>query len=123
MPIDYSGLAFPKGATRKSEQRRKKKTRTELIAEVRRAVWKRDRVCRYTRQARPDDEMHEIVSRAKLRGRPITELFSMSNCIRLSRDTHREVTEHRLRIEPLTTAGADGLVEFVNTKTGEISKE
>jgi hypothetical protein len=55
--------------------------------------------------------MHEIVSRAKLRGRPDAEIFNTRNCIQLTRDEHEAVTHNRMWID-VGEQGADGCAYF-----------
>jgi len=107
-------LALPKGEPGFRKQERERIERTALIASVHDAVWARDNGgCRVGGCTwHPDDEMHEIRSRAQLRGRPDAEVFNTANCIRLCREHHRDVTEHRLTVGCLTDRGADGDVVF-----------
>jgi hypothetical protein len=80
-------------------RREKRATRAAVIKHTRILVWMRDAACRHTHVASPDDEMHEVISRAKLRGRPPMEIFNTWNCLRVSHETHRQLTEHTLAIE------------------------
>jgi hypothetical protein len=110
-------LALPKGEPGFRKQERERIFRNALIAEVREIVFVRDwGGCRVPGCGSPSrlvtDEMHEIRSRAELRGRPDAEIFNRANCIRLCRDHHRDVTEHRLRVRCMTDQGADGEVVF-----------
>lgn len=57
--------------------------------------------------------MHEMASRAQLRGKPPEEVFTTRNCLRLCRDCHHDVTQHRKTLIPRTEAGADGVVDVV----------
>jgi ADP-ribose pyrophosphatase YjhB (NUDIX family) len=108
------GLMFPKGETLEQKRERERRHEADVIAAVREAVWKRDRVCRATGKARADDEMHEINSRAKTRGLPPEVRFNTRNCVRLSRKVHHELTANRLTIVvDKPSLGADGPLRFV----------
>jgi hypothetical protein len=56
-------------------------------------------------------EMHEIRSRAQLRGKAPEIIFSTTNCLMLCSAHHRDVTERRLWLRPATDAGADGVIQ------------
>ena len=49
-------------------------------------------------------EMHELKSRAQLRGRPPEEIFNTANAVALCSECHRRVTERKIEL----VAGADG---------------
>jgi hypothetical protein len=118
-PRNASLLAYKRRAptgiprTIKATKRAKRATRRAVIAATRAKVWLRDGACRYSRNASETDEMHEVVSRAKLRGRPPDEIFNTRNCLRLARAVHERVTRGQLRIEFLDVArGCNASVEF-----------
>ena len=49
-------------------------------------------------------EMHEMRSRAQLRGRPPEDIFNTANALALCSECHRRVTERKIEL----VAGADG---------------
>lgn len=101
---------FPKPIPRKIERQRLKRTRAEHISRVRSAVVSRDGKCRSCGE-RGRLEMHEVRSRAQLRGKHFTEIFTLQNCLMLCRECHRKVTEHRLDITICDkTRGCNGQV-------------
>lgn len=57
--------------------------------------------------------MHEIRSRAQLRGKPPEEIFSTENCLMLCFECHHLVTARRILIETTTDRGADDKVKFI----------
>lgn len=79
------------GAFRSSPKTRKKRqARNAIIAVTRPKVFTRDPCCRRCkRPGRPDDHMHEVLSRAQLRGRPSAEVFSTTNTLRLCKLCHQ----------------------------------
>lgn len=108
------GLMFPKGETLEQKRERERRHEADVIAGVRKAVWRRDYCCRATGTARADDEMHEILSRAKTRGLSAEARFNTRNCVRVSKAVHRELTANRLTIVVEDPArGADGPLRFV----------
>jgi 5-methylcytosine-specific restriction endonuclease McrA len=107
----------PTGPTRAEQKHAARQHEADVIAATRRAVFLRDKGCRCCHSdGRRIDEMHEIQSRAKLRGRPPEEIFTKQNCLRLCKACHASVTGkvggHRVWIEVTTPAGADGPVTF-----------
>jgi 5-methylcytosine-specific restriction endonuclease McrA len=96
-------MKFPKPVSRKQDKAAKKARRKAHLATIRRQVSMRDRRCRACGElfgvGELTPEMHELQSRAQLRGRPIEELFSLKNCVMLHRKCHRDVTEHRLSLD------------------------
>lgn len=83
----------PAEPTREEKKAARKEAEKAVIAEVRIEVFKLDSACICGR-CRPsdNDEMHEVVSRAKTRGLPPEVRFNTANCVRLSRSCHRKVT-------------------------------
>ena len=107
----------PTGPTRAEQKHAARQHEADVIAATRRAVFLRDKGCRCCHSdGRRTDEMHEIQSRAKLRGRPPEEIFNTRNCIRVCREDHASITGKvggdRIRVEPMSAAGADGPVMF-----------
>lgn|SRR5678810_523747 len=108
-----------KTVSRAVEKEERKKTRAQVVTETRARVFALDKAC-ICGSCKPDatDEMHEVQSRAKLRGRPPEEIFNVENCVRLSRRCHRLVTGELgkgkgLRLKFLDKRGAMGRVELV----------
>jgi 5-methylcytosine-specific restriction endonuclease McrA len=93
-------MKFPKPASRKEEKSAQKVRRKAHITKIRLLVSMRDRRCRVCGEifgtGEQTAEMHELKSRAQLRGRPIEEIFSLENCVMLHRKCHRDVTEKRI---------------------------
>ena len=115
-PYPMTPLAFPKPPSRKSEKRAARQVRRTQIALIRRKVGQRDRRCRVCGEGfgygELTPEMHELTSRARLRGRPPEEIFNMTNCVMIHRRCHREVTERRVSLAPVDPAqGANGFLE------------
>ena len=77
----FNALQLPKPISRKAEKAALKRKRQAHIARV--------RLSEYT------PEMHEIQSRAALRGRPVEDIFNLDNCVMLHRKCHRDITEHK----------------------------
>lgn len=80
--------------TREERKGEKKAVKSHVIAQVRARVFELDRAC-ICGKCKPSDkfdEMHEVVSRAQLRGRPPEDIFNVRNCVRLSRKCHLLVT-------------------------------
>jgi len=108
---------LPKPRSQRLERAAKKAHRKRVIRRIREQVRLRDPRCRHCR-ALPRVgvegrlEMHELQSRARLRGKAPEEIFNRRNCIMLCRECHRAVTEHRLIASPMGEAGADGDVDF-----------
>lgn len=94
-----SSPVSPTGPSREEETRLAYAHRVAVIAACRVVVFARDRECRICHR-RPwhTDEMHEIKSRAQLRGKRPEDIFCPENCVRLCRDCHRKVTEHEVWI-------------------------
>ena len=60
--------------------------------------------------------MHELRSRAQLRGKPPEEIFNTANCVMLCHDCHVEVTDHRIDLVPVDQdAGANGKLDVQRT--------
>jgi len=113
-PISPTG---PSAAARKADER---DCRNELIAAVREKVFLRDKSCRCCDGAGSRyDQMHEIRSRAQLRGRPDAEIFCLANCVRVCPRCHRKLTGAlgggRLWLKPITRDGANGKVLVVSS--------
>ena len=104
-------LRFPKGRTRAQDKQTKRVHRADLIRAVRLQVMQRDtscRVCGSTNGA----EMHELVPRSLLRGRPPEDIYNLVNCLRLCSRCHGQVTRHELTLVPASERlGANGRVE------------
>lgn len=79
--------------SRQEQKGVKRQTKTDVIKVVRARVFELDRacICGGCRPS-PQDEMHEVVPRSALRGRPPEEIFNVRNCVRLSRKCHAQVT-------------------------------
>ena len=105
-------MLFPKPRPRRLVKKDQKAHRKAVIRAVRDVVRHRDPTCRVcgTVPTAGRLEMHEIRSRAQLRGKAPEEIFSTTNCLMLCSTHHREVTERRLFLIPATEAGADGPV-------------
>ena len=91
--------------TRADEKARARRIEVAVIQAVREWIWtNRPPWCQLCQGARHaecagfPDEMHEDPSRAKTRGKPPWERFSIIICGRLCHACHRDVTENRLRI-------------------------
>ena len=114
-PISPTG---PSANDRKADER---DCRNEVIGAVREQVFRRDTHCRVCgKPGSRFDEMHEIRSRAQLRGRPIEEIFCTANCVRVcARPCHAKLTGTlgggRLWLKPLTRDGANGAVVVVSS--------
>jgi hypothetical protein len=79
--------------TIKQEKTEKRAGHRDVVSDVRAKVFELDRACICGKCPPSDtDEMHELESRAKTRGRPPEERFSTKNCVRLSRKCHLETT-------------------------------
>ena len=107
-------------ASREQERAKRRRTRAQVVADARVAVFALDARCICGSCPPADtDEMHEVVPRSKLRGRPPEEIFNTRNCDRLSRRCHQLVTGtlgkgQALRIAFLDRArGAMGRTELV----------
>lgn len=106
-------LRFAKPEPRKAQKARLKADRNALIASVRRDVMQRDTRCRVClKSGLTGLEMHEIVPRSRLGGMKPHEIFNTVNCIALCRHCHRDVTENRIDLVPVSESlGANGPVE------------
>ena len=86
----FNHLQYPKPISRKAEKAALKRKRQAHIARVRLSVSIRDRRCRLCGDVfgvgEYTPEMHEIQSRAALRGRPGAAIFNLDICV--------ESTEH-----------------------------
>lgn len=105
---------LPKPETRRTEKRRQRRHRHEVVRTVRAVVLARDQRCRSCGVRHATLEMHELRSRAQLRGRSPEDIFNTENCLMLCRQCHQRVTERRITIEPCTDRGADGQVTIMN---------
>jgi 5-methylcytosine-specific restriction endonuclease McrA len=110
-------LKFPKPKSRKSEKRREKAHRNAVIAAVRSDVVRRDPRCRCCGDFLFNHgEMHELRSRAQLRGKLPEEIFNTANCVMLCHACHVEVTDHRIDLVPVDQdAGANGKLDVQRT--------
>jgi hypothetical protein len=60
--------------------------------------------------------MHELRSRAQLRGKLPEEIFNTANCVMLCHACHVEVTDHRIDLVPVDQdAGANGKLDVQRT--------
>jgi len=110
-------IKFPKPKPRKSEKRREKAHRNAVIAAVRADVVRRDPRCRCCGDFLFNHgEMHELRSRAQLRGKLPEEIFNTANCVMLCHACHVEVTDHRIDLVPVDQeAGANGKLDVQRT--------
>lgn len=92
------GLALPKGRTARALRADKRVAANVWKAWVRRLVFATHRGCQLCHRGDGVHEMHEVVSRARLRGRALAAIFNLWNCSRLCRECHREVTERRIDV-------------------------
>jgi len=99
-------IGFPKPKTRKSERRERKNHDRLWIARIREQVVEREgNRCRNCQTSPTTSSfpvflhMHEIIYRSKTRGRPIAERINMEICVLLCYQCHRDVHDHRLKIE------------------------
>lgn len=99
-------MRFPKPRPQRLVRQDKRKHRRDVIRGARAQVMQRDRRCRVCGEAPPAVrlEMHELRSRAQLRGRPPEEIFNTANAVALCSACHRNVHAARIKI----SAGADG---------------
>ena len=112
--------------TRDEQKIVKRQTKADVIDVVRKQVFALDAAC-ICGVCRPSksDEMHEIVSRSALRGKRPEEVFSVRNCVRLSRKCHGLVTGQVGKGKALLVRcldadlGAMGPVELTWRKTGK----
>lgn len=105
-------MLLPKPRSHRLERAAKKAHRKRVIRQIREEVRQRDLRCRHCGGTEGRLEMHELRSRARLRGKPPEEIFNRRNCLMLCSACHRAVTEHRLIASPTGGAGADGDVDF-----------
>jgi 5-methylcytosine-specific restriction endonuclease McrA len=103
-------LKFPKPRPQRLVRKDRKAHRKAVIRSVRDTVRQRDPRCRVCDQMPVTGrlEMHEIKSRAQMRGKSPEDTFNTQNCLMCCTACHREVTEHRLYLIPTTPYGADG---------------
>lgn len=98
-------VTFPKPRSRKAEQRRQKAHRRTVIAAVRNELVHRDTRCRVCGDAFSEGlgaaQMHEVKSRARLRGRPPEDIFNTDNCILVCNECHTDIHAHRIELTPL----------------------
>ena len=99
-------MRFPKPRPQRLVRQDKRKHRRDGIRGARAQVMHRDRRCRVCGEAPPAVrlEMHEMRSRAQLRGRPPEDIFNTANAVALCSECHRRVTERKIEL----VAGADG---------------
>lgn len=105
------------GETIDEHKKKKRSHRSQVIQDTHDKVWKRDVVSRCCGLAGVLDEMHEIDSRAKLRGCAPERIFNTRNCIRLCSEQHRYLTEHKaglICVDPVLRA--DGPVIFTGQR-------
>jgi len=111
-----AALTYPKGPTRAATQAAKRVHRADIVRAVRLQVMQRDTACRVCGSTH-GAEMHELVPRSLLRGRPPEEIFTLTNCLRLCSRCHGQVTRHELTLVPVNAArGAEGRVEAHRTE-------
>jgi 5-methylcytosine-specific restriction endonuclease McrA len=105
-------LKFAKPIRRKIEKTNRRKAKNAHIAKTRQLVLERDGRCRACAST-VFLEMHEMKSRAQLRGKPPEEIFNSFNCIMLCSTCHRQVTERMIDVVPVDEQlGANGRVNF-----------
>ena len=99
--------------TRRQERRAEKDRKHARIWSVRRELIKRDPRCRVCGELLSKDaQIHEMVVRSQLRGRPPEEIFNTKNCLLLCLACHAEVHARKIDIIPVDDdLGANGDVE------------
>jgi 5-methylcytosine-specific restriction endonuclease McrA len=99
--------------TRRQERRAEKDHQHAVILAVRRQLIKRDQRCRVCGELLSKDaQMHEMVFRSQLRGRPPEEIFNTRNCLMLCLSCHADVHARKIDIIPVDDdLGANGDVE------------
>jgi 5-methylcytosine-specific restriction endonuclease McrA len=105
----FAGLALAKGRRRKAATAAKRAHRGAWIEWLRALVFSLRPACQLCGAGHGRHEMHECVSRARLRGCPVEVIFNLWNCARLCHGCHRDVTERRADVVMGTlAAGCDG---------------
>lgn len=118
--IDYQSLALPKPEPRARIKARRDAKEAAIIGETHTIVFIRDSSCRACRGARNSwlsDQMHEIVPRSQTRGLDPADRFNSKNCVRVCAKCHQDITEHRLRVVPVSwRRGANGPLLFTSAR-------
>lgn len=97
--IDSSGLPFGKPPSRAGARAEKRREHNAVVSETRALVFELDRVCAVCGGwPRASDEMHEVISRSQTRGMAPEDRFNRRICVRLHRECHHAVTEHRVEL-------------------------
>jgi hypothetical protein len=128
MSTDMStGLAYPKGRTRKQVKARKDRAEAAVKRAVRAACVKRDGYCRaatiwhdkfddplYWLECQSESQWAHLHThrRSQTRGQAADKRHTTAGSLCLCRYHHREYDAHRLIIEPLTKKGCDGPLRF-----------
>jgi hypothetical protein len=129
----YRKCGVPK-TFRATAQRTRKLTRRQAITQTRKQVWRRSSVCEFCGDseqrtwerlramgsARPGvHQLHEVfISRAKGRGLPPDELFTLRNCARVCVFCHDAHHAGEIRVQE-TTEGAGCQVALLVTAASE----
>lgn len=115
---DYKQTA-PIGIGRGRDRAAERAAEVAVIRAVRSYIWATRHACqachgrrRAECHGRPD-EMHEDPPRSATRGLPPEQRFNLIVCARLCYRCHRDVTEHRIRLETDPTLGFLGPVTVV----------
>jgi hypothetical protein len=129
-----TGLAFPKGRTRKQAKAKKDRSESAVKRAVRKACVDRDGHCRIREwEDHPDDwhaddlapchsfsttgehaHMHSH-RRSQTRGQAAEKRHTTRASLMLCADHHQQYDAHQLRITALTRSGADGPLKFRRT--------
>lgn len=117
----FTGLAIPKGTTRKTEKGRKERAEAAVVQEVRPQCVARDGHCRASEAARklpdtfgkcdgPSEWSHynRTHRRSKTMGQPPEQRHQRQHSMQLCRYHSQEYDQNRMDIEEVTERGCDG---------------